>query len=106
VSVSPQHEPPRRADVLDLPGLETVDVVGPVCESGDFLAHDRPLPPVARGDLLAIFTAGAYGMTMASHYNSHPLPCEVLVNGSRAQIIRERETVGDLVVHEHKAREI
>ncbi len=94
LSVSPQHEPPRRAEVLDLPGLEAADVVGPVCESGDFLAQERPLPPVARGDLLAVFTAGAYGMAMASRYNSHPLPCEVMVDGSRVQVIRERGDAG------------
>ncbi|MGD9688639.1 MAG: diaminopimelate decarboxylase [Phycisphaerales bacterium] len=106
ISVSPQHEPARRAEVLDVPGLEPADVVGPVCESGDFLAQDRPLPPVARGDLLAVFTAGAYGMTMASRYNSHPLPCEVLVSGSRAQVIRERETLSDLIGTELEARDV
>jgi diaminopimelate decarboxylase len=105
-SVSPQHEPPKRAPVIDLPGLEPVDVVGPVCESGDFLAKDRPLPPVARGDLLAVFSTGAYGMTMASRYNSHPLPCEVLVDGTRAQIIRARESTADLVAHEQSATDV
>jgi len=105
-SVSPQHEPPRRAPVIDLPGLESVDVVGPVCESGDFLAQDRPMPPVARGDVLAVFSAGAYGMTMASRYNSHPLPCEVMVEGTRARVIRERESAEDLVWHERAARDV
>lgn len=106
ISVSPQHEPPRRAEVLDLPGLEPADVVGPVCESGDFLAHDRPLPPVARGDLIAVFTAGAYGMSMASRYNSHPLPAEIMVDGGRAQIIRERETLSHLIGSELESREV
>ena len=76
------------------------DVVGPICESGDFLALDRMLPPVKRGDLLAVFTTGAYGMVMASHYNSMPLPAEVLVEGDQARLIRRRETYDDLVAHE------
>ncbi len=105
-NVAPQHEPPKRAETLDLPGLEKADVVGPVCESGDFLAKERALPPVARGELLSVFTAGAYGMTMASRYNSHPLPCEVLVSGTRATIIRERETHADLVQHERTPRDV
>lgn len=99
-SVSPAHEPPRREESPDLPGLEKTDVVGPICESGDFLAKGRALPVVARGDLLAVFAAGAYGMSMASRYNSHPLPAEVLVEGSRARLIRRRETHDDLVAHE------
>ncbi len=105
-SVSPQHEPPRRAADLDLPGLERADVVGPVCESGDFLAHDRLLPTVARGELMAVFTAGAYGMSMASRYNSHPLPAEVLVDAARATLIRERETFDDLTAHEQRPRDV
>ena len=63
-------------------GTELVDVVGPTCESTDFFAKDRHLPPVARGDLLAVFSAGAYGMAMASEYNSFPRPAEVLVDGA------------------------
>jgi diaminopimelate decarboxylase len=98
--VSPQHEPVRRAATMDLPGLETCDVVGPICESSDFFAKDRLMPMVARGDLLAVFAAGAYGMSMASRYNSHPLPAEVLVTGTHAKVIRRRETVEDLVEHE------
>jgi diaminopimelate decarboxylase len=74
--------------------------VGPLCETGDYLAIDRPLPPVARGDLVAVFTAGAYGMSMASRYNSSPLPAEVLVDGSGFEIVRRRETYADLVAHE------
>lgn len=100
--VAPQHEPPQgtRTDNVDLPGLEKCDVVGPICESADFLAQDRLLPPIARGDLLAVFTAGAYGMSMASRYNSHGLPAEVLVDGDRFDVIRRREGYADLVEHE------
>ncbi|MDA0213905.1 MAG: diaminopimelate decarboxylase [Planctomycetota bacterium] len=93
--------PPRRARELVLPGLERTEVVGPLCETGDFLAEDRMLPPLHRGDLLAVYTAGAYGMTMASRYNSHPLPVEVLVNGKQFRVIRERETYDDLIHHEN-----
>jgi len=96
-SVAPQHVPLHRKAEMDMPALELCDVVGPICESGDFLAKDRPLPPVARGDVLAVFTAGAYGMVMASHYNAMPLPAEVLVDGAKATIIRRRETYDDLV---------
>lgn len=75
---------------------ETVDVVGPICESGDFFARDRELPRVEEGDLLAILDAGAYGMVLASNYNTRPRPAEVLVNGKSAKVIRRRETVRDL----------
>jgi diaminopimelate decarboxylase len=78
-------------------GLETYDVVGPICESSDFLAKDRPLPPVRRGDLLAVFTCGAYAMSMASQYNSRPRAAEVLVEGDVVQLIRRRETYVDLL---------
>lgn len=101
--VSRMHTPTSREAEMDLPGLDMCDVVGPICESSDFLAKDRRLPPLVRGDLLAVFSAGAYGMTMASHYNSHPLPCEVLVSGSRARIIRSRETYDDLVARERES---
>jgi diaminopimelate decarboxylase len=77
--------------------IERVDVVGPVCESGDFLAHDRELPVVSEGDLLAILDAGAYGMVLASNYNSRPRPAEVLVDGKSVRLIRRRETVADLL---------
>ncbi|MCX7818423.1 MAG: diaminopimelate decarboxylase [Kiritimatiellae bacterium] len=73
------------------------DVVGPVCESGDFLGKDRHLPPIEEGDLLAVMSAGAYGMTMASNYNGRGRPAEVLVDGARTAVIRERETTEDLV---------
>ena len=80
---------------------ETVDVVGPVCETGDFFARDRSLPPVNEGDLLAILDAGAYGMVLASNYNTRPRAAEVLVNGKYAKLIRRRETVADLMREEN-----
>ena len=73
------------------------DVVGPVCESGDFLAQDRTLPAVKAGDLLAVMSAGAYGFTMASNYNSRPRVPEILVKGREHFVIRDRETFDDLV---------
>lgn len=73
-----------------------VDVVGPVCESSDVLGHARRLPPLQPGDLLAVKTAGAYGMSMASTYNSRPRPAEVLVDGSTYRLARRRETLEDL----------
>jgi diaminopimelate decarboxylase len=75
---------------------ETVDVVGPVCESGDFFAHDRQLPVTSEGDLLAILDTGAYGMALASNYNTRPRPAEVLVSGKSVKLIRQRERVSDL----------
>jgi diaminopimelate decarboxylase len=78
-------------------GTEPWDVVGPVCESGDFLAKDRALPPLGRGDLLAVFSAGAYGMVMASNYNTRPRAAEVLVDGAQARLVRRRETYEDLL---------
>lgn len=79
------------------PDLPLVDVVGPVCESGDFLAKDRPLPEVLPGALLAVMGVGAYGFTMASNYNARPRPCEVVVDGRRHAVARTRETYDDLV---------
>lgn len=81
--------------------LEKVDVVGPICETGDFLAQDRELPPVQAGDTLAVLSAGAYGFTMASNYNSRPLAAEILVDGAVAHLVRERQTLDDLVRGEH-----
>lgn len=74
-----------------------VDVVGPICESGDFLAQDRNLPEVQPGDLLAVFTAGAYGFAMSSNYNSRTRVPEILVSGQKAYVIRRRETYDDLI---------
>lgn len=76
---------------------EIVDVVGPICESGDFFAQDRPAPPLEEGDRIALMSAGAYGFSMASNYNSRLLPAEVLVNGKGADIIRERQLHSDLI---------
>ena len=83
-----------------MPGLVPIDIVGPVCESGDFLAKDRMLPPLVRGDLICIFSTGAYGIVMSSQYNSRPRAAEVLVDGSTSRIIRRRETYDDLVAAE------
>ena len=82
---------------------EAVDVVGPVCESGDFFAQDRELPEMKEGDLAALMSAGAYGFVMASNYNSRPLPAEALVSGKKSALIRERQTFDDLVRGEREA---
>ena len=79
---------------------ESVDVVGPVCESGDFFAQDRELPEMKEGDLAALMSAGAYGFAMASNYNSRPFPAEVLVQGDHFRLIRRRQTMEDLVREE------
>jgi diaminopimelate decarboxylase len=81
---------------------EKIDVVGPVCESGDFFALDREMPELHEGDLLAIMSAGAYGFVMASNYNSRPLPAEALVRGDKFALIRKRQTWEDLVREEVK----
>ena len=101
---------PTAPDAADVPAQrnkdtqpaagEVVDVVGPICESSDFLAKDRPLPITRRGDLLAVFTAGAYGFAMSSNYNNRPRVPEVLVDGDQYRIIRRRETYEDLVALE------
>jgi diaminopimelate decarboxylase len=76
---------------------ELADVVGPICESGDFFAQDREIPPVREGSLLALMSAGAYGFSMASNYNSRALPVEVMVRGRHAEVIRERQTLDDVL---------
>ncbi len=76
--------------------LATADVVGPICETGDFLARDRSLPMFERGDLMAVLSAGAYGFAMSSNYNSRPRAAEVLVNGDRFSVVRQRETIEEL----------
>ncbi|HME34390.1 MAG TPA: diaminopimelate decarboxylase [Candidatus Sulfotelmatobacter sp.] len=81
----------------EVPKCEVTDIVGPVCETGDFFARDRELPTVAEGDRLAILDAGAYGMVLASNYNTRPRPAEVLVTGRSAKVIRRREKVADLL---------
>jgi len=77
--------------------IVTADIVGPVCESGDFFARERAIPEPRDGDLLAVMSAGAYGFVMASNYNSRPRAAEVLVDGAEAHVIRERETLEDLI---------
>jgi diaminopimelate decarboxylase len=85
------------------PGAHTeeIDVVGPICETGDSFALQRRLPRLGEGDVLAVFCAGAYGMSQASQYNSRPRPAEILVEGARAHVIRRRETYKDLMEHEY-----
>ena len=80
--------------------LEKVDVVGPVCESGDFFAQDRSVPVLAPGDRIALMSAGAYGYVMASTYNARPLPPEVLIEGNTATVVRVRQTWDDLLLGE------
>ena len=92
--ILPIKQPEPKADP------QPVDIVGPVCESGDFFARDRPLPPTAPGDLLAILDAGAYGMTLTSNYNTRTRPPEVLVEGETSRLIRRRETITDLLTPE------
>jgi diaminopimelate decarboxylase len=96
--------PPADYD-SETPGTTRQDIVGPVCESGDFLARNRPLPPVARGDLLATFSAGAYGMAMSSNYNGRPRAAEVLVDGSSHRPIRRRESYADMIRTELEVEE-
>jgi len=97
VKPDPANVPPQRSRAFEPKNGEIVDVVGPICESGDYLAKARPLPPTQRGDLLAVFTAGAYGFAMSSNYNNRPRAPEVLVDGNSYKIIRRRETLEDLV---------
>jgi len=85
------------ANKMDAEAADTYTIVGPICESGDILARDRNLPKVEAGDLIAIFDAGAYGFVMSSQYNGRPRCAEVLVNGDRWDVIREKESYGDLI---------
>jgi diaminopimelate decarboxylase len=91
--IVPVEEPSKNTRT----NTEKIDIVGPVCESGDFFALDREMPDVREGDLLAIMSAGAYGFVMASNYNSRPLPAEALVRGDKVASIRKRQTWADLV---------
>ena len=79
---------------------QKVDIVGPICESGDFLAKDREMPEVAEGDLVAVMSAGAYGFAMSSQYNARPRAAEVLVEADRYRVVRRRETYEDLIAGE------
>ena len=92
--------PQKRQQQPAIDGTEIVDVVGPICEGADFFAKNRAMPPVKRDDLLCIFTAGAYGYTMSSNYNSRPMVPEVLVDGDKFTVIRKRQTYEDLVALE------
>ena len=78
-------------------GMARVDIVGPICETGDFLARDRSVPEVSQGELLAVMSAGAYGFTMSSNYNSRPRVPEVMVDGKSYKVVRQRETCEDLI---------
>jgi diaminopimelate decarboxylase len=89
--ILPVAEPQKAAPTLP------VDVVGPVCESGDFIARDRSLPPLAQGDLIAVMTAGAYGAVQSGTYNSRPLIPEVLVKAGNFSIVRPRQTYEELI---------
>lgn len=80
-----------------------VDVVGPICESGDFFAKDRQLPAMKEGELIAVFSTGAYGFVMASNYNTRPRAAELLVDGDKVTVVRKRETYDDLLAHELEA---
>lgn len=93
------HEIVPLTDPGDAPRAP-VDVVGPVCESGDFFAQDRELPELEPGDRIAVMSAGAYGFVMASNYNTRPFPCELLVNGEDVKVARHRQTYEDLIEKE------
>jgi diaminopimelate decarboxylase len=91
------REAPGEGEFVSQSKRGKIDIVGPVCESGDFFALGREMPEVHEGDLLAIMSAGAYGFVMASNYNSRPLPAEALVRGDKFALIRTRQTREDLV---------
>jgi len=90
------QKPKRNEDAIE----GRMDIVGPICESGDFLAKDRWMPPMASGDRLAVLDAGAYGMTLSSNYNTRPRAAEVMVEKGRVKLIRRRETIDDLIRNE------
>ena len=111
--IVPVEEPPSVGEADSFPSKksrsmstkkEKIDIVGPVCESGDFFALDREMPEMHEGDLLAIMSAGAYGFVMASNYNSRPLPAEALVRGDKVSLIRRRQSLEDLVRGEIEPR--
>jgi diaminopimelate decarboxylase len=88
---------PVKGSRMSTTKTEKMDIVGPVCESGDFFAQDREMPELHAGDLLAVMSAGAYGFVMASNYNSRPLAAEALVRGDELALIRKRQTIDDLI---------
>jgi diaminopimelate decarboxylase len=92
--IVPVHAPDKPSRNLE---SETVDIVGPICETGDFFARDREMPLTLEGDLLALLDTGAYGMVLASNYNTRPRPAEVLVDGTSVKVIRRRENMADLL---------
>ncbi|MCW1915169.1 diaminopimelate decarboxylase [Luteolibacter sp. GHJ8] len=96
------YEGHHEIEPLKQPGeaRRKVDVVGPICESGDFFCQDRELADFQPGELVALMSTGAYGFTMASNYNSRPLPAEILVDGSAAKVVRKRQTLEDLIAGE------
>jgi diaminopimelate decarboxylase len=94
--IVPVHQPSKSAKT----DFQPVDIVGPVCESGDFFARDRPMARLKTGDLVLLLDAGAYGMSQASNYNTRPRPAEVLVQGAEARLVRRRETWSDLFAPE------
>jgi diaminopimelate decarboxylase len=91
------YHPILVANKLDAAKKENCNVVGPICESGDALAKDRPLPPIEEGDLLAVLNAGAYGFSMSSQYNSRPRAAEVMIRSGKDILVRKREELGDLM---------
>ena len=104
--VAPHHVPQTVTEQLDMPDLHLSDLVGPICETGDFLARGRNLPKVGRGDLMAVFSAGAYGMSMTSNYNDQVRPAEILVDGGRAIVVKERQKLARLLENELSPREL
>ena len=102
--IVPVKEPNPSKSMSKNENLEKIDIVGPVCESGDFFALEREMPEVHEGDLLAIMSVGAYGFVMASNYNSRPLPAEALVHRDKVALIRKRQTWEDLVRGEVELR--
>ena len=88
---------------LNSKASETVDVVGPICETGDFFARDRELPNVAAGELIALLDTGAYGMSISSNYNTRGRAAEVMVDGRKVKLIRRRESVKDQIRIEEEA---
>jgi len=98
--VDEKFVPSGKSESLEIGGTEVVDIVGPICEGSDFLGKDRALPPVQRGDLIAVFTTGAYGYVMSSNYSARPKVAEVLVDGDKFSVIRKRETYEDLIAGE------